>query len=158
MLTSQRDYILRVIDEVGRILARVIFKRKTGADQEALEAIVVGCERLFGRQADQIFRLTPDHHYVMLTEGETAETARDKVLLYASFNAEAGRIYQKQGNVLMARASFLNALRLTLRARAEFPVEKLPAFAPVVADLVAALGDEPLDAETARLLASSAAG
>jgi hypothetical protein len=93
----------------------------------------------------------------MLTEHETAEMARDKVLLYASLNAEAGRIYQKQGNAPMARASFLNALRLTLRARAEFPTENLPSFAPVVADLVTALGAEPLDADTARLLASDTA-
>lgn len=154
MLVSQRDYILRIIDEVSRIVARVIFKRKTGADQEALETIVAGCERLFGRRADQIFQLTPDHHYVMLTEGETAEIARDKVLLYAALNAEAGRVYARQGSAAMARASFLNALRLTLRARTDFPSGPLPAFAPQLDELTKALGDAPLDADTAARLAA----
>ena len=59
MLTSRRDYILRVIDEVGRLLARITFKRKAGADQEALETVVVGFQRLFNLDADQIFLLTP---------------------------------------------------------------------------------------------------
>jgi hypothetical protein len=154
MLVSQRDYLLRIIDEVSRIVARVIFKRKAGADQEALETIVVGCERLFGRRADQIFQLTPDHHYLMLTEGEAAEFARDKVLLYASLNAEAGRIYQKQGNAAMARASFLNALRLSLRARTDYPSATLPSFAPSLRELLPALGDAPLDADIATQLAA----
>jgi hypothetical protein len=152
MLTSRRDYILRIIDEVGQILARVIFKRRAGADQEALETVMLGCERLFSLEADQIFALPPERHYTMLIEGEAPEIARDKVLLYAALNAEAGRIYARLGKAALARASFTNALRFTVRARVKFPAENLPDYAPRVADLVQALAGEPLDADTAALL------
>src|SRR6185436_9184586 len=123
MLTSRRDYLLRIIDEVGRILGQIIFKRRAGADQEALEMVVVGLQRLFTLDGDQIFLLTPDQHYVLLIDEDSPYDARDKVLLYAALSTEAGKIYAKQGNRMMSRASFLNALRFALRARIEFPPE-----------------------------------
>jgi hypothetical protein len=152
MLTSRRDYLLRIIDEVSRILGMIIFKRRAGADQEALETVVTGLQRLFALDADQIFLLTPDEHFEMLVDDETPEFARDKVLLYAALNAEAGLIYTRQGNRAMARATRINALRFTLKARRLFPSENWPVYAPDVTQLVAALADEPLDPVTAELL------
>ena len=152
MLTSRRDYLLRIIDEVGRILARIAFKRREGADQQALETVVLGFERLFSLDADQIFQLTPDQQFAMLADDESAEFARDKVLLYAALSAEAGRAYAKLGNSAMARATFINALRFTLKARALFPVTNLPDYAPNVSELLAALKDVPLDADTIALI------
>ena len=158
MLTSRRDYILRIIDEVSRLLARVIFKRRSGEQEEALQAIVQSCERLFALEADKLFQFTPDQHFIMLTEGEEPEIARDKVLLYAALNAEAGHVYSKMGNSAMARASYLNALRFALRARAEFQVEDLPPYAPNLAVLREALADAPLDPATAEMLKSVESG
>jgi hypothetical protein len=156
MLTSRRDYLLRIIDEVGRILGQIVFKRRTGADQEALETVVVGLQRLFQLDGDQIFLLTPKQHYDMLTsDAETPEFARDKVLLYAALNAEAGKIYAKQGNRERANVCFLTALRFALRARVEFPREGWPTYAPDIGELRAALADETLDADTQELVSKA---
>jgi len=157
MLTSRRDYILRVIDEVGRLLARITFKRKAGADQEALETVIVGFQRLFNLDSDQIFLLTPEKHYEMIVTDPdaTPEDMRDKLLLYAALSAEAGAIYAKTGNRALARVTRLNALRFSLRARLELPVGDPPAFAPDIAALRAALADEPLDAATAELVTAA---
>jgi hypothetical protein len=155
MITSRRDYILRIIDEVSRLLARAIFKRRSGGQEEALQTVVQACERLFAMESDKLFQFTPEQHFVMLTQDEPPEIARDKVLLYAALNTEAGHIYTTAGNRAMARASFLNALRLSLRARTEFPQENFPAFAPSIAVLRDALADAPLDADTAELLKSA---
>ncbi len=153
MITSRRDYIMRILEEVGRLLARVSFKRRKGdSDEAALETVVFGLQRLFALEADQIFLLTPEQHYAMLADDETPEIARDKLLLYAALNAEAGHVYARQGNRTMARATFTNALRFTLRAEANYPREGWPEFAPRVDELRAALADEPLDVETAKLI------
>ena len=151
MITSRRDYILRLIDEVGRLLARAIFKRGTGAGQEALQTIVQACEQLFALEADKLFQFTPDQHFVMLTEGEEPTVARDKVLLYAALNREAAAAYTQLGNREMARATTLNALRFTLRARAELSSDNLPAFTPDIAGMLDQLGNAPLDPETEAL-------
>ena len=153
MLTSRRDYLLRIIDEVSRILGQIIFKRRAGADQEALETVVVGFQQLFQLDPDQIFLLTPKQHYEMLTTGnDPPEFARDKVLLYAALSAEAGRIYAKFNQREKARVCLLNALQFALRARIDFPHDGLPSYAPDIGELRTALADEPLDPETQELL------
>ena len=155
MLTSRRDYILRIIDEVSRLLARVLLKRREGHPQEALHTIVQACERLFALEAHQLFQFTPDQHYLMLAEGEPPEIARQKILIYAALNTEAGHVYQKLAHRALARASYLSALRLALKARAQFGSDALPDYAPNLSDLLAALADEPLDPDTAALVRSA---
>ncbi len=152
MITSRRDYILRIIDEVTQLLARLIFKRKAGADHEALEIVIQGCERLFSLERDKLFQFTPEQHFAMLTEQEPVEIARDKVLLYAALNAEAGKIYTKLGNRELARATFTNALRFALKSRAIPSAEPRPKYAPEIDEIVDALGIETLDPETRSLL------
>ena len=155
MITSRRDYILRIIDEVSRLLARIIFKRRSGEPEAALQTIVQACERLFAMEADKLFQFTPDQHFVMLSEGEPPEIGRDKVLLYAALNLEAGHLYTKLGNPTMAHASFLNALRFAVRGRTEFPADNLPPYAPSLGLLREALADAPLDPATVELLKSA---
>jgi hypothetical protein len=152
MLTSRRDYMLRIIDEVGELLARIVFQRTKSRPQDALQSVVGACERLFGLESDKLFQFTPEQQYAMLIEHEPPAIAAQKVLLYAALNAEAGKIYTALGNQPMAHGSFVNALRLTLKADISFPHERQPAFAPRVPDLLDALKAAPLDAETAALL------
>ena len=153
MITSRRDYMVRILEEVGRLLARVTFRRQRGdSDDSALETVVFGLQRLFGLEADQIFLLTPEQHYEMLAADETPEFARDKILLYAALNVEAGHAYTRQGNRKMARATFTYALRFTLQARRDFSLEGLPPYTPDVDALLRSLADEPLDPVTAKLV------
>lgn len=157
MISSRRDYLLRLIEEVAQLLRSVTAKRKNGDDRDALETVVFGFSRLFNLDADQIFRLTPDQHFEMLSgDAESPDDARDKLLLYAALSAEAGRIYTKLGNRPMARVTFLNALRFTLKAKAKFSSEGLPDYTPKIPELLAALGPEPLDPETAALVHAAA--
>ena len=154
MITSRRDYLIRILEEVARLLARVTFKRQRGdTDDAELETVVFGLQRLFGLDADQIFLLTPDQHFDLLADtDDSPEFARNRILLYAALSAEAGHIYSRQGNRPMARATFTNALRFTLKARAKYPADGLPEYAPNIGELLTALSDEPLDAETSKLL------
>jgi hypothetical protein len=153
----QRDYLLRLIEQAGLMLRRAIEQRERRSPQEALQSVMAGCERLFGLEAVELFRLTPDQHYAMLT-AEGAPDAREKVLIYAALNAEAARAFLQLNQPAHARQSFVNALRLVLQARLAFPADGWPDYAPREADLLAALAGEPLDADTAALLASVRGG
>ena len=150
----QRDYILRLIEQLGQFLARVLQQRKQNAPQEALQTIMAAFERLFGLEAVQIFQFTPDQHIAMLADGELPETAREKVLMYAALTAEAGHCYVTLGQPKLAQQSFLSALRLVLKARLQFPGDQLPEFAPKTDALLALLDDTPLDGGTRDLLAA----
>lgn len=149
----QRDYILRLIDQVGLLLRRAIEQRERHSPQEALQSVMAACERLFGLDAAELFRFTPDQHFVMLTQ-DGADDAREKVLIYAALCAEAARAFRQLNQPAHARQSFINSLRLVAQARLAFPAEGWPDYAPRAADLLAELVPEPLDADTTALLAS----
>jgi hypothetical protein len=155
MLTSRRDYLLRIIDEVGLLLRRVLQQRSSGRPDEALQSVVAACERLFQLEAAQLFQFTPDQQVGMLTEGESPDVARDKILLYAALNEEAGRCYRALGKDDLSRQSFLFSLRLALKAQRICPGLGQPAFAPDPAMLLRLLTGTPLDAETAALVAAA---
>lgn len=152
---AQRDYILRLIEQVGQLLARVIQQRRQRAPQEALQSIMAACERLFAMEAVRLFQFTPDQHVLMLAEGEDEVTARNKILMYAALTAEAGRCYTELAQPQLAAASFVNALRLTLKARLDYPADTWPDFAPKTAELLQQLGNAPLDPDTTDLLAAA---
>jgi hypothetical protein len=156
MLTSRRDYLLRLIDEVGVFFRRALAKRQSQQPQDALEAVVAGCERLFDMPAAQLFQFTPDQHVRLLARDEPTGQARDKILLYAALCAEAGRVYSDLNNADLARGSLLNALRLTLRAHREFAdPAPLPVYTPDPAALADTLGRDTLDPETTAWLRES---
>ena len=148
----QRDYFLRLIEQVGEFLKRAMRQRRKNTPQEALQSIMAACERLFAMDAVRLFQFLPDQHFVMLTEGEPTEIARDKVLIYAALNLEAGQCYVALNQPVLARQSFLNALRFTLRARQTFPAAGWPEFAPSLTELLDLLGDASLDPDTTALL------
>ena len=155
MLTTRRDYLLRIIDEVSLLLRRVLQQRSSGRPDEALQSVVAACERLFQLEAARLFQFTPDQQLTMLADGEPPDIARDKILLYAALNVEAGRCYRALGKAALSHQSFLNALRLTLKARSFSPGLVPPAFAPDPAVLLQLLGEAPLDADTAALVAAA---
>lgn len=148
----QRDYILRLIEQVAQLLSRVIRQREGHAPQEALQSIMAAFERLFGMEAVRIFQFAPDQHAAMLAEGEEAEVAHDKILMYAALNEQAGRCYTTIGQPKLARLSFENALRSSLKAQQQYPGFNPPTFAPSVSELLKLLGNAPLDEETTSLL------
>ncbi len=154
MITARRDYMMRIVEEVGRLLARLSYKRRKGGDTDdnTLESVIFGLQRLFDLQPDQIFLLTPTQHFDMLVLDEPPEMARDKVLLYAALYTEAGHAYTKMGARDKAAVTFSTALRFVLKARAQFPATGWPDYAPSIPDLLDALADTPLDPETTQLL------
>ncbi|QYM80711.1 hypothetical protein K0B96_08965 [Horticoccus luteus] len=153
MLTSRRDYVLRLIDEAGEFFRRALAKRQAHSPQEALEAVVAGCERLFDLPSEQLFQFTPDQQVLLLVRDEPTDVARDKILLYAALCAEAAGVYTQLDQPTLARGSLVNALRLTLRAQRDYASPTaLPAYAPDADALADQLGRDTLDDETAMWL------
>lgn len=155
MITSRRDYLLRMIDEITQMVARIVFKRRGGSDHEALEICVQSFERLFNLDRNQLFQFTPDQQFVMLTLDEPPDVARDKALIYAAISTEAGRTYEKMGQQRLADATFSNAIRFILKSRAFKVDAPLPSFAPNLDELIGLVGEDRLDPELKELRAQT---
>jgi GAF domain-containing protein len=149
----QRDYLLRLIEQVAQLLARAIRQRESSSPQESLQTVMAGCERLFGLEAVRLFQFTPDQHITMLVDGEDDAMAFQKILIYAALNEEAGQAYTALVQTIHARLSFTNSLRLVLKAQHRYPGLSAPDFAPKIESLLERLKGAPLDEDTAALLA-----
>jgi len=121
MASQQRDYILRLIEQLRQFLTQIIHLREQGRHDEALTAIVRAQERLLGLPATRFLSAQPDELFTLLTRGETPENAREKCLAHADLLAETARVYTAKDQPALADGAW-RFLRVLLEATAtKFP-------------------------------------
>lgn len=150
----RRDYLLTLIEQAMQVILRIAGLRESGQHAEALNTVVDSIEKLFGLTFDDLSLYSADQLFGQLTREESPENARNKCLIFAALNREAGLAYGAEGKASLALNAFHVSLNFTLRARVDYPGKDLPAFTPGVDDLLRRLGDFPLPEPTVRLLAA----
>jgi|SRR5581483_10212857 len=149
----RRDYILRLIQELGEALARIRALRKDQRWTETEAALGEQFQRLVHSGAPEILRLSDTELLAKLAEGEATQTVRHKTLLLTTLLKEAGDVAAVQGRTDESRACYLKGLHLLLDVLAAREVIDCPEFVPKVEWFVEALRDDPLPLGTqARLM------
>jgi hypothetical protein len=149
----RRDYILRMIEEFIRALARIQSYKRSENWKEAAGAVDEEMQRLIGGDADAIAKLSETELLARLVQGEATQAVRDKTLVLTTLMKEAGDVATATGRTEAGRECYLKALHLLLDVLGRGEVFECPAFVPRVEMLVAALGDEALPMQTqARLM------
>jgi hypothetical protein len=149
----RRDYILRMIEELIRALARIQSYKRSENWKEAAGAVDEEMQRLIGGDADAIAKLSETELLARLVQGEATQAVRDKTLVLTTLMKEAGDVATATGRTEAGRECYLKALHLLLDVLGRGEVFECPAFVPRVEMLVAALGDEALPMQTqARLM------
>jgi len=133
---AQRDYLLRMIEQAIEAILRITRQRELGQSDQAIFSVIASMEKLFGLRVADLGGLTVDQLYAQLTTEEHTEMARDKCLVFAALNYQAGLAYTEKDLPALAQPAFHLALVFTLRALAEFPRAGLPALTPKVDDLL----------------------
>ncbi len=112
MCAFQRDYILRLIEQLREFLAEITRLRETGNPDQALTAIIRAQERLFIRPAGEFLALPPDEQFRLLTRAESPADARAKCLAQADLLVETARVYLAKDQPAIASGAWQFALRL----------------------------------------------
>ena len=149
---AQRDYILRLIEQAAQVIARITHQRESGQPGLAVQSVIDGIEKLFGLSVAELGSLDTDALYAQLTREEHPENARDKCVVFAALNYQAGLAYEDRDLPALAQPAFHLALVFTLRARNAFPGRDGPEFTPRVDDLLYRLEGFDLPASTRALL------
>lgn len=121
MASQQRDYILRLIEQLRQFLSQIVRLRETGRHDEALTAIVRAQERLLGLPAERFLGATPEEHFTLLTRGETSANAREKCLAQADLLAEVARVYAEKEQPALATGAWRFIHELLELTAAKFP-------------------------------------
>jgi hypothetical protein len=109
---TQKDYILRIAENIGRALAQIIYDKEIHEYQGALSLIDELCKQTVGAGAGFIHAISEETLLAMLTLLGILNV--EKALLIATLLKAEGDIYEDQGNPDAAYESYLKALNLLL--------------------------------------------
>ena len=118
-MSVRDDYLLRLIAQLRQALAEILKFREGGHYEAALHTAFAAQEKLFSRTTDELAKLSLDELLRLLRLDESEETAREKVLGYASLLRETGLIYEAMGRELLASGCFQLSLQVMLSVAAE---------------------------------------
>src|SRR6266487_5934310 len=109
---TQKDYILRIAEDVGRALAQIIYHKKIQDYQGALSLIDELFKQSVGMGSGFIHAVSEETLLAMLTVLGVLDL--EKALMIAKMLKAEGDIYEEQGNPDAAYDSYLKSLNLFL--------------------------------------------
>ncbi len=109
---TQKDYILRIAEDVGRALTQIIYHKKIQDYQGALSLIDELFKQTLGAGSGFIHAISEETLLTMLTVVGVLNL--EKALLIATLLKAEGDIYEDQGNPDEAYESSLKSLNLFL--------------------------------------------
>lgn len=133
----RRDYLLRMIEELRRVLAAIIEQKKAGLWVEAGGTIDEQMVRLVGCDAATALRLGETELKARLVRGESTQVVPEKQLILAALFKETGEIAADTGDAELAHSYRLKALELLLDTPDSYDPDGSPDFIPRVETLVA---------------------
>ena len=109
MSLRQRDYILRMIEQLAQALGAMAGLRKAGKHDEAAQLWQSTADGLFGPLLSMLEQLDPTSAALLIGD-------RDKLVAYAALVAERGDLSQARGGQRQAATEHRRALELFLEA------------------------------------------
>lgn len=148
----RRDYILRMIEECIRALARInALKQERRWDQAAGE-LDAELRKLLGDDLRAIARLSGTELLTRLMRDGPTHALRDKTLVLTTLLKEAGDLAAADNREDESRDCYLKALHLLLDTLGRGGLLEHPEFVPKVEMLKQALSTTPLPVRTQALL------
>jgi hypothetical protein len=148
----RRDYILRMIEEFIRALARIGGLKKSGRWAEAAEAVDLEFKKLIDGGVDVVRRFSETELFARIIEGGATQTVREKTFMLTALLSDAGEIAAAQGRMEESRDCYLRALHLVLEALSRGDAEGQPDFVPKIEMLTLALRSAELPPRTYAML------
>ena len=152
MPSQKQDYLLRLIQELGRLMTEVVRLRSQGSHDAALHTLLQAQERLFARPAQEFMARSAEEQLRLLVIGENTPNAREKCLMYAALLTEAGHTYTAREQTALAFGAYQFALHILLLTALRHPAPEAAEDRARIAALLDLLADDQLAAEVKSLL------
>jgi tetratricopeptide (TPR) repeat protein len=144
------DYIMRIIEQLGQALARVLKLGNLGQFQQALEELDQACHQFFGLDMQLLNDLDQDYLLTMMTTDGILDT--DKALIAAEILNVEGDLYTQTHQPYEAARRHLKAVYLLASAFETDSGAALPGRAPLLQPLLDKLSAYQLPAFTLQKL------
>jgi len=147
---SQKDYILRIAQELGSALAQVLYNRQIKDYTAAHKLIDEQSKQIFGMGIGFMRSVPEETLLSMLTSLDTLDT--EKCWLLAILLKAEGDIYEEQGNASESYYSYIRSLNLFLEVLLLGTSSGDRSIVPEIDDLLSRLSDYDLPIKTRLLL------
>ncbi len=148
----RRDYILRMIEECIRALARISSLKQGQCWSEASAELDTEFKKLIGDGAQAVARLSETELLARLMQDGPTHALREKTLILTTLLKEAGDVAAAAEGMEASRECYLKALHLLLDVLARSEAFECPEFVPKVEMLRGSLAATPLPVRTQALL------
>lgn len=148
----RRDYILRMIEECIRALARINLLKQSQRWNEASAELDAEFKKLLGDDARAVTRLSETELLARLMQDGPTHALRNKTLVLTTLLKEAGDAAAAAERMQESRECYLKALHLLLEVLAGGEVFECPGFVPKIEMLKEALASAPLPVRTHTML------
>lgn len=148
----RRDYILRMIEDFAKAIARIRGLKNDLHVSEASALTEEEFKRISGLDSESVLRLSETEMLAKMIQSESIHAVPEKMLFLTTLLREAGDIAVAQEHIEDGRACYLKGLHLLLDSLLRGEAAELPEFVPKVGEFVTALGDSELPAQTSALL------
>ncbi len=144
----RRDYILRMVEEFVRAVARIQELKKKQSWGEARSEIEKELKQLFGGSIKEIEKLSETEILGKLIASDSAFIVKEKATILATLLKESGDVAIGNGDVEKGRALHLKGFNLLLGLLNRGDIYDVPEYSPSVETFLQALGDDPLPLDT----------
>ncbi len=148
----RRDYILRMIEEFCRGLARLRAYIDFSDWKEASDALDAEFQKLIGLGAKAVAQKSETELLANVIRGEATSAVAEKTLMLVRLMKEAGDVAAGQGREEESQIFYLKGLHLLLDVIARGEALEFPEFVPQVEAFVLALQDVALPVQTQAML------
>ena len=149
----RRDYILRMIEQFLQVLSKIKGLKKGELWQPAAAALDEEFQKLAGKNAEAVARLSETELLALLIRGEPTQAIHTKTFMLVALLKQAGDVAAVQERFEESRNCYLKGLHLLMNALDPAEVNEIPEFVPKVEEFKSALGSELLPLSTqARLM------
>jgi hypothetical protein len=148
----RRDYILRMIEEFCRGLARLRAYVEFSDWKEASDVLDEEFQKLIGLGAEAVAQKSETELLASVIRGEATSAVAEKTLMLVTLLKEAGDVAAGQDRVEEGRTYYLKGLHLLLEVIARGEALEFPEFVPQVEVFVLALQVSVLPVQTQAML------
>ena len=137
MPAQEQDYIVRHIQTIARLIARLRSKGRMLAEEdrtEVNEALLLALhlqEKNFGRPAAEFLNLSADEQFDALCHSESKKSGHERCGTYVALLRETAELYAWRGNSDLALGARQLALYIALRIALDEPADAAAARARV---------------------------
>ena len=144
----QRDYILRMIEKFGQLVAKIVNLSKSGDFETARQTIANSTEELVDMSPAEVCQQSELKLVSKMLAGKQPMEGRARCFVLVALLDEAGNVAAKTGEHDEFREFKLKALNILLAVKNFADEDVVPDFVPKVDGLIAELKDEGIPPRT----------